>query len=338
MQQRQSPVRKVFVVGCPRSGTTIVQAQLAALPGVYSPGETHFFEHLLGHFDRWLFHHPRFGRATTRRMWLVSGRTHRRVNECFAEATRGDGAGAKLPRRLTGAGYTRCLVRRLDALARQSGHGAWVEKTPDHLAYIDIISRRVPDAVFLHVVRNGEDVVASAIEAQLRYRDRRAFSGGIDHWIARWNRAAEEHLRFAGHPRHVVLPYEGLLAAPDRVRELLAELCGLDPHPPDGPVPGVGRIADPHNEPWKQDALDGVVRAPPRKVEALFGPRLQRQLRALLGDYPGFLDELAQRQEDPRHRRIVLAARTLLARREDPAGRVSPAEVDHGPDQGSSTG
>lgn len=321
MKRKQEPVRKIFVVGCPRSGTTIVQAQLASLPGVYTLAETHFFVRLLGHFDRWLHEHPRLGGKWLRRMLLVSGRTHRRLREGLNEALGEEGGGIRLPRRLTGRSYVRRFVRGLDALARRAGCGAWVEKTPDHLAYIDIIAKRIPDAYFLHVVRNGEDVLASAIDGQMRYRDRRAFRGGIDHWIARWNRSAEVHLHYARHPQHIVLPYESLLAAPERVRELLAELSGQDPALCRGPGGVAAHIADLDIEPWKQGATDGVIRAPRRKFEELFGPLLQAHLRDHLHDYREFIDELAKRQTDDRW--ITRTAQTVLGQREEPAKEPS---------------
>src|SRR5882762_5158168 len=45
-------MKRVFIVGCPRSGTTLVQALLARYPGVHSFPETRFFEALLGGIDR----------------------------------------------------------------------------------------------------------------------------------------------------------------------------------------------------------------------------------------------------------------------------------------------
>ena len=59
-------MKRVFIVGCPRSGTTLVQALLARYPGLHSFPETRFFEALLGGIDRrwqeqtWQ-HHLAFG-------------------------------------------------------------------------------------------------------------------------------------------------------------------------------------------------------------------------------------------------------------------------------------
>ena len=64
----------------------------------------------------------------------------------------------------------------------------WVEKTPNHLMYIDDIASYVPEARFVHVLRNGEDVVASIVDADLS-QPTRAFRGGVKRWARRWNYA-----------------------------------------------------------------------------------------------------------------------------------------------------
>lgn len=309
MKHRHVSVRRLFVVGCPRSGTTAVQAQLASLPGVYSLGETHFFVRLLGHFDRWLSQDQSLRRRQFFRSWVVSGHAHRRMRLGLRNAM-GDAAGQwRLWRRLTGRGYARQMACLLDRMALDAGCSAWVEKTPDHLAYIDAISRWIPDARFLHVVRCGEDVVASAIDGQTRYPGHPAFAGGIEYWVRRWNRASEVHLRYAGDPRHVVLPYECLLAEPARVRALLAELTGTQLQRRTSTA-GEARIANLTLEPWKQGATDGVVRLPQRKFENLFGPNLQSWIRSNLDDYAELVEQLAHRQRS--HGWIAEAARRAL--------------------------
>ena len=53
MQDNRSNTRailsRIFLVGCPRSGTTLTQSLLAAHPMVASFPESHFFSHLLVH-------------------------------------------------------------------------------------------------------------------------------------------------------------------------------------------------------------------------------------------------------------------------------------------------
>ncbi|MEQ8960988.1 MAG: sulfotransferase [Coleofasciculus sp. C2-GNP5-27] len=42
---------RIFLVGCPRSGTTLLQSLLAAHPQIASFPESHFFRHLIPEFE-----------------------------------------------------------------------------------------------------------------------------------------------------------------------------------------------------------------------------------------------------------------------------------------------
>jgi len=289
----QAPIRRLFLVGCQRSGTTVLQAAAGRLPGLLTMPETHWFPRLLGAAEEWVQGQDAYVRGKwRRRLALASPRTYDKLRQglCFL-----DGAGPRAPRlrrQLRGSGYIHELVRILDEAARQRGC-CWLEKTPDHFVYIDVISRYIPDARFVHLIRNCEDVIASAVDSQLRYADRRGFQGSIAFWVERWNRAAETHLRFAGAPNHLVLCYEDFVAAPREQVERLRRFAGL---PDGGAAPRRQHIADLEREPWKEASVNQPVRPPQRKFEELFGPRLQEWLRQHLHDYASVCAELRRRQ------------------------------------------
>lgn len=290
-------VRRLFIVGCPRSGTTVVQAALAALPGVVSVGETEFVLRLLGRFDGWLHDRPDTARVWRRRMRLVSARRARKLQAHMDRAFGDSQWSPRLRRRLTGRACIDEFRRVLDATAARSGSTCWVEKTPDHLAYVEVIAKHIPDAHFLHVVRNGEDVIASAIDGQLRFLEHEVFHGSLPYWVERWNRAARAHVELAGHPRHTVLPYECLFSAHDQVHELLRRLAGSgDGQPTADEVPS--SIADLAQEPWKHGSTDGVVRQPEHKAAQMFGPRMRVQLAERLSDYAGVIERIAAAQPE----------------------------------------
>ena len=274
-----------------------MQALLAARPSVLSLAETHYFEHLFGHFDDWLYENPRAQRKWASRLSLARGWTHGKLTRSLSDALDPSLPAARLHRRLTGRGYVREFADALDILARQLGCSVWIEKSPDHLAYIDILAELIPDAQFIHVIRNGEDVVSSAIEGQLQYHDQGVFRGGLDYWVQRWNRAARVHLRYAGNPRHLVVPHEALIARPDDAGRALADFAGLDSESVVvATARSTSRIADALCEPWKRSALDGVVRPLTRKFESLFGPRLRQLISSRLDDYTEIRHRLAKAQ------------------------------------------
>lgn len=276
-------MQRTFVVGCPRSGTTIVQAMLARHPQIFTLPETGFFPRLLGGIDH------RFGDegAKPRRRNLARrlGLTRRYGRREFVELQRsllGESAAPKRAPWLLDACVTR-FIATLDGLAEEAKRMAWIEKTPHHLLYLQEIARYLPDARFIHVIRPGMDVLASIMDAYLRY-DNHSFSGGLMLWVRRWNRAVEIHRSCIGAHHHHFVFLEDLVHQPHEEWLRLCDFLGL---PLDADIDQVchQHIADPAAEPWKQGALSGLPQSATSKVEQLFGPQLREWLREKLSSY-----------------------------------------------------
>ncbi|MBI5106287.1 MAG: sulfotransferase, partial [Solirubrobacterales bacterium] len=58
---------------------------------------------------------------------------------------------------------TSALRGMFEAYAARFGKPRWGEKTPDHLAHLDAIARALPEARFVHLVRDGRGVAASVL-------------------------------------------------------------------------------------------------------------------------------------------------------------------------------
>ncbi len=273
-------MQRVFIVGCPRSGTTLVQALLARYPGVHSFPETGFFEALFGGMERrWNDAGAKNHTHWYHRLGIAHARGWRRLRELEQEFR----ALRVGPTPHTVGACIRRYIALLDNCARSSGCSIWVEKTPNHLVYVDDIARHVPDAKFIHVLRNGEDVVASIVDADLD-NPTRAFHGGIKRWVGRWNRAVELQLACLGAERHHVLCLEDIVEDFSREWQRLCAFLELDSSAPLSPTPS-SSIANISDEPWKRDALSGQVRRPDQKSESLFGPRLRAWMRNSLLPY-----------------------------------------------------
>jgi hypothetical protein len=135
-----------FIVGCVRSGTTMLRQILECQPALVCPEETHLF--------RWPypFGTDDFRNLSTRNRTL---RRHREIDGIGEDA---------FGRMLDGALTRRELVERyVEAYAarRKPEASRWFEKSPQNVYGIQLIQALFPEARFLHIVRHPLDVVSS---------------------------------------------------------------------------------------------------------------------------------------------------------------------------------
>jgi hypothetical protein len=183
--------------------------------------------------------------------------------------------------------YSQAFIAVLDAVARQQNKQAWLEKTPRHLHYIDDISAFVPESKFIHLVRNGEDVVASLYEVANQYPDRWPsiptgdVAGCIDRCVARWVQSIRLSRRHVGVPNHMVVRYEHLVEAPEVVIKGLCEFIG---------VSFEARMLERYSdhaatlvlpfETWKASVTQAIESGHERKFDRLFDETQKRHISA----------------------------------------------------------
>ena len=282
-------MRRTFVVGCPRSGTTLVQAMIARHPDVFSLRETYFFESLLGDAElRWGDREARSTRRWYHRAGIAQSWGRRRLREL--ERVHASRRRGPAPRR-----WPACVRRysaMLDDAASRQRRTQWVEKTPNHLLFLDDIADCIPDARFVHVLRNGVDVVASVRDADMRL-ETRAFSGGMVRWARRWNHAMETHLAHLEAPRHHLLCIEDLIGNTENEWKMLRDFLALDPGKPLLARPGC-EVADAQAEPWKTSAITGIAKSVSGKSQTLFGAQSLAWLREHLASYGSIRDAVRE--------------------------------------------
>lgn len=140
----------VFVVGSPRSGTTLLYHMILSSGNfaVYR-SETHIFNVFAPHFGN-LRVPPNRARMVER--WLQS--KYFRLTGLDAEETR-----AQLMRDCGNPGDFLRIV--MEGVARAQHVERWAENTPEHVLYMHAIKRTIPDALFIHIIRDGRDVALS---------------------------------------------------------------------------------------------------------------------------------------------------------------------------------
>jgi hypothetical protein len=205
--------RGIFLVGCPRSGTTLLQSLIAAHPLVTSFSESNFFGSSFRKLPKCSIYYAISDPAQRISGFLrENGESTERyadVLERLAETVR------YYPPAATTAAVQ--FVGLLDRLAKDRARAIWLEKSPVHLWFLPLIekaARRVNLAIrVVHIVRDGRDVVASLHGASKHWNP----GGGcsLQQCIARWNDDVFATLRRAKTSvDDVVVVYEDLVADP----------------------------------------------------------------------------------------------------------------------------
>ncbi len=133
----------VFVVGCPRSGTTWLQRLLACHPRIRTGQESHLFNgHIGPQLEYW--------------RWYMEPR----------ERSGGVGLACYLTQKEFHEILRAYMMKLLEPmLARVGSQDIFLEKTPNHARFINEILELLPHARFIHVLRDPRDVVASLLSA-----------------------------------------------------------------------------------------------------------------------------------------------------------------------------
>lgn len=102
----------------------------------------------------------------------------------------------------------------------------WLEKTPGHLHYIDYIIRRVSGCRFIHIVRDGPDVVDSLYRVTHQYPEHWSGKWPLEQCVARWQWAIRDSSRWCSdrNAHHVVFFEEFVEDPRASLRAMLAFL------------------------------------------------------------------------------------------------------------------
>lgn len=212
-------MKRVFIGGCSRSGTTFLQELLANHSDVLTFPETGVFLKAMGMRGRvlpWVF------------LGLTLGKERKALSRMLEEmGLSTDDRPPLPPRRLLLRRSVGDVVEFLDEMARDRGKRMWLEKTPRHVLHAPRIRRMVPDSVFIHMVRDGRDVVASIVDRARRFPESFPRQENPRYGIRQWNRSLEATRTAMQEEGHVVVLYEGLARHPRKTLQSLCSRLGL---------------------------------------------------------------------------------------------------------------
>jgi hypothetical protein len=259
--------RRILVMGCSRSGTTLLQSLLANHSQVYTFPETGVFLRALG---------MRGAVLPWVHLGLTVGKERKALTKLLATQERAKGRLPPNPSRLPDVpARTLSLARSmaevaefLDDLAVAFGKNAWVEKTPRHVFHARRIARLIPDVSCLHVVRRGQDVVASIVDRARKFPDRFPRQADPSYGIKQWNRSLEATWLALQDPGHMVVFYDQLVSDVGGTLRALCEGVGIEFEPGMMTPADRGSFSMPE-EVWKA-GVDTAVKAVGSKFESVF--------------------------------------------------------------------
>jgi hypothetical protein len=197
-----------FVVGVNRSGTTLLRMMLDAHPDLTMPPETHFVPELIDVAESGsATPEALLATITGQREWGDFGLTEEQLLEAF--------------RRIEPLNAGDALRAFYSLYAERVGKPRWGEKTPIYVKSIRKIHRALPEARFVHVIRDGRDVALSI-------RDRAVKEHPIEVVADRWVRRIGQARRQSRHvPHYTEIRYERLVMETEPTLREVAELFEL---------------------------------------------------------------------------------------------------------------
>jgi hypothetical protein len=203
---RRDPVP--FVVGMNRSGTTLLRMMLDAHPQLTIPPETHFVPALI-------------------KVCREPDATPEDALEAMKSAREWGDFGFSDEEMLTRLRATNMrpgpAVRTFyEAYMEQQGKSRWGEKTPTYVQRMKLIQRALPEARFVHVIRDGRDVALSVLDRTVR--DLTA-TDVARRWTKKIAKARDDAPRLH---HYLEIRYEDLIGDTEPVLRRVCEFIKLD--------------------------------------------------------------------------------------------------------------
>jgi hypothetical protein len=197
-----------FIVGVARSGTTLLRLMLDAHPELAIPPETHFIPKVIKACEEGGDPHDRvFELLTTHRRWpdyrLDAAELRTRLDR-IEPLSAGD-----------------ALRAFYGLYAEGQGKPRWGDKSPSYVRRMRRVESALPEAHFIHLVRDGRDVALSQVEVDFGPDQ---IADAARDWVEGIGKAHRQARRL---PHYLELRYEDLVADPEPLVRRVCEFVEL---------------------------------------------------------------------------------------------------------------
>lgn len=204
-------MKRIFIVGIARSGTTLLQSMVGNHPDICTFPETHFFSATL----------PK--QKLLRLVHKISDENQQLV-KAFFEVNKLEGYEPYSGNNRNASQWTKYLLKLLDNIAIADKKEIWLEKTPMHLHFIDLIEKNTDNCFFIHTIREPKANIAALYDVSKKHPD--AFKqGSLEKAMNRYISEIAISQNFVSRPNHIPVYYEDLVQNPEEVlRDVFAFL------------------------------------------------------------------------------------------------------------------
>lgn len=177
----------ILIGGCARSGTTLLRLMLNS------------HKNIAGGRESWLFVSRKIDQELLAKDFDMP---LSKINEIFGES--------------------QCRASFIDLffeeyLKRNTGD-RWAEKTPKNVHMLGYISKHFPRFKFIHLVRDGRDVVCSLREKRVNL--------SLKQCVGRWLKDVQSGLKYRDEPWYLEVKYENLVSDTRTVMEQILDFIG----------------------------------------------------------------------------------------------------------------
>lgn len=308
----------VFVLGCVRSGTTLLYHMLL------SAGDFAIYRSESNALN---LLEPRFGDLSVLRnkerlmtAWLNS-------KLYWVSGLDADSIKAKVLAECQNGGDFLRIV--MEEIARNQGVRRWADCTPEHLLYMQRIKQTVPDALIIHIIRDGRDVALSTAKVGFvrplpwDRTPHEMVAGLYWEWMVHRGRAEGKNLG----QDYIEVRFEDLVENPRQTLSMLSSFIEHDLDYDRIRKVGIGSVSQPNTS---FSTNGGEKFSPVGRWKQAFSPEDLEVFEGLVGstlrelDYP-LATQGSERARDLKRMRAIYKAyfdSKLWMKRKTPLGRL----------------
>jgi hypothetical protein len=195
---------RIFIVGCSRSGTTLLQTLIASHPLVTTFPETNLFLQLTVHNIR------------------------SKMEGVFSLLKNSDLSSILTAWPFSQRKRVHFYLSVLDKITlEERKKKIWVEKTPRHIFSVDTISKYVPNSHIIYIIRDGREVVTSIVKRAKEFGNQFEHQN-INYAIDLWNDSTRVIENKKSNGKGCVVKYENLVDCPQKMMIKIGQFLELD--------------------------------------------------------------------------------------------------------------